>query len=143
MKKSKVIEEDRSQELEEFRKKFKVIAGGKGPNEPTGVWLKDIPEGHMFFTCQRGQTPSMFCQVLQHFDQTTVCFDVLNQVKFVVHTTRFSNGHEKLQVIPIYPKEEGWVNDDIEEQENGKSDKLHGNEEGSSRVVVDPRDDKA
>lgn len=113
-------EEDK--EVSEF-KPFQVIPGGKGPEEPESPhWLANIPEGHMFHTCQRGQTPAMFAQVLQHFEKTTVCYDLLNQVKFNVVTARFSNNHEKLQVIPIIPKEEGFDPNIPEEQEDGKSD---------------------
>lgn len=138
-----VIEVEEDDKVKQFREKFKLLPGGKGPKEPeTGIWLRDIPEGYMFHVCQKGQIPAMFCQVLKHFEKTTILFDVLNQVKFVVHTSRFSNSHEKLEVIPIHPKEDGW-SEEQEEYEDGKPDQLHGNEEGSSRVVADPRDDKA
>lgn len=140
MKPEQIPSEDEADALTEFKKKFHVLPGGKGPKEPTGIWLKDIQEGFMFHVCQKGQIPAMFCQVLKHFQKTTILFDVLNQVKFVVHTARFSNSHEELEVIPIYPKEEGWTPE--EDEENGKSDQLHGNEEGSSRVVADPQNDK-
>lgn len=126
-------EEIQEDALTAFKKKYHVLPGekGGGPQNPnTGIWLKDIPEGYMFFTCQRGQTASMFCQVLQHFDKTTVCYDVLNRVKFVVHTSRFSNSHEELQIIPVYPKEEEQAADVNKAEEDGKSDQLPGNEKG-------------
>lgn len=120
-----VVEEDK--DINEF-KPFQVITGGKDPEEPESPhWLANVPEGWMFHTAQRGQTAAMFAQVLQHFEKTTVCFDLLNQVKFNVVTSRFSNNHEKLQVLPILTKPEGFdpeAEDPKEETTNGISDKL-------------------
>lgn len=98
-------------EFEKPEPKFKLLPGFK--DEDPNNWLGGIPEGHMFFTCQRGLTPSMFCQVTQHFEKTSVLFDVLNKVPFCVVTRRFSANHEKLEVIATIPKQE--------EQDDGSS----------------------
>lgn len=85
-------------------------------------WLRNIQEGYMFHTCAKNQIPCMFLQVLKHYEKTTILFDVLNQVKFMVHTQRFSQHHDKLEEIPFIPVSEGFNSEANGENEEENKD---------------------
>jgi hypothetical protein len=62
-------------------------------------------------------------QVNLHHDKTTILFDLMQQAPLYVHTARFSQRNEKLQVFPVIPNKE--------EPDNGSSD------QSGPRVVGD------
>ena len=86
---------------------LKLLPGGKGPpDQESHFWLRNIPAPWAFVTCRKGEIGCATYQIMQHRDKTTIMFDLDLQRPVQVHTARFSNMHERLEVLPVVPAEE-------------------------------------
>jgi hypothetical protein len=118
------LKEDEGNVVPFERPKLVALPATEG-DDPTN-WLRNVTEGYIFHSRSKGAVGCLVAQVLQHFEKTTICFDLLNKVSFCVYTRSFSAQNEKLQVLALIPKEE---------QEEEGSEKSEQNDNGSGVQV--------
>src|SRR5688572_15960808 len=92
MKQTKKLLEQEEGNVVPFEKPTLIALPG-GKEEDPNNWLRNVTEGYIIHTRQKNVNAvgCMVCQVLQHFDKTTICYDLLNKVTFCVYTRTFSS----------------------------------------------------